>query len=274
MRAVHLVLLTEKGQPGYPTALTDPDWGFQARMFNGQQLVSRPFSTNVIDRRFVKIVAAEGHGISAVEAALRLSHKLHDMGIRDPASEIAKIKIRTMEAAMKIIDKTGELRNAADRDHCMRYMVSLALLKRSWPEAKDYEDSSPWATSPEIETLRACIEMVEDEQLTRDYHDKKKSTGSSGLTITLKDGREMQEVLVEYPIGHPWREDTEKALREKTVQNLQLGFDERKVGQILEMVEGEGFLDKPVSEFVDLLWKGQAGGACEVPTAFQRCTIL
>lgn len=259
MRAVHLALLTQEGQAGYPTALTDPEWGFLRHHYGSRPLLTRPFGTSVIDGRFVKLVAAEGHGISAVEAALTLGNKLGEMGITDPAETIAKIEIRTMKSAMQIIDKIGPLRNAADRDHCMRYMVALTLIKGDWPQAGDYEDGSPYATSADVETLRSRIDMVEDLQLTADYHDRSRRTGASGLTVTLKDGRVLEEVLVEYPIGHPWHKGTEKALREKTRTNLRLGFTDDEVEGIMVVAEGEEFLDNDVAGFVDLFWKGDLG---------------
>lgn len=277
---MHLALLTKEGQPGYPTALTDPDWGFLRHHYGNQPLITRPFGTSVINNRFVKLVAAEGHGISAVEAALTLSKTLKDMGITNPAEVIDKIEIRTMKAAMSIINKTGPLRNAADRDHCMRYMVALTLVKGGWPVAGDYEDGSPWAVDGGLEGLRGKVEIVEDLQLTADYHDRMKRTGASGVKVTLKGGRDgegkvgeergvleggkvLEEVLVEYPVGHPWCEGTEGALREKTIGNLRLGFTAGEVERIMGVAEGEGFLEAGVSGFVDLFWKGEKveGGA-------------
>lgn len=278
-RAVHLTLLTKEGQPGYPTALTDPEWGFLRHHYGSLSLITRSFATSVIDNRFVKLVAAEGHGISAVEAALTLSHTLREMGITNPAEAIDKIKIRTMAAAMMIINKAGPLRNAADRDHCMRFMVALTLIKGGWPQAADYEDFSRYASSSDIETLRGKVEIVEDLQLTADYHDREKRTGSSGVTVTLKggkagkegnvmegevleegEGKVLEEVLVEYPIGHPWCEGTEGALREKTIGNLRLSLSEGVVREIMDVVEGEGFGEGDVAGFVDLFWKGSVAG--------------
>lgn len=258
MRAVHLAFLAEKGQPGLPTAITDPSWGFSKTLFAGKDLVlPRPFGTAVIESIFFKLVAAEGHGISAVEAALQLSTKLREMNIDDPASEIEKIKIRTQKPAMTIIDKRGPLRNAADRDHCMQYMVAVTLLKQDWIEAQDYEDSSPWATHEGVESLRDRTEMVEDEQFTKDYYDARKRSGSSGVKLFLKDGREVEESVVEWPIGHPWRADTNAAVKEKLVKNLRLGFSQGEVDEILKVTGADTFLELPISDFLDLFWKGR-----------------
>jgi 2-methylcitrate dehydratase len=204
MRAVHLVLMVKSGQPGFPTALTAPRWGFYDTCFHGKAFsLPVPFSSMVVENHFIKLVAAEGHAISAVEAAVTLSRQL-----KDRIHAIRSIKLRTQAAAMTIVDKTGPLHNPADRDHCMRYMVSVTLLKGDWLEVNDYEDGSDWANDPRVEELRGKITMEEDPQMTRDYHDHEVRKCASGLLVTMDDGTVLEEVLVERPVGHPWREDT------------------------------------------------------------------
>ncbi|KAH9948882.1 MmgE/PrpD family-domain-containing protein [Amylocystis lapponica] len=214
MRAVHLVFMTKSGQPGYPTVLTAPKWGFYDTSFGGKEFVlPMPFQTRVIENYFIKLVVAEGHGISAVEAALTLSAQL-----RGKLDAVRSIRIRTQEAAMTIIDKTGPLHNAADRDHCMRYMVAVTLLKGAWLEARDYEDDSEWARDPRVDVLRAKMSMEEDPQMTRDYHDRTASKAASALLVTMDDGTVLDEVLVERPIGHPRHLETIPKTKEKFVE--------------------------------------------------------
>ncbi|KZT09242.1 putative 2-methylcitrate dehydratase [Laetiporus sulphureus 93-53] len=214
MRAVHLVLMTRSGQPGFPTVLTDPKWGFYHSSFGGNPFVLPvPFGTMVVENFFTKLVAAEGHGISGIEAALTLSKQLYGR-----LDTVRSIRIRTTEAAMTIIDKTGTLHNAADRDHCMRYMVAVALLKGDWPCAEDYADDSPWVRDPRVDALRGKMTMEEDGQMTRDYHDPKMGKGAAALLVTMVDGTVLDEVLVERPVGHPWREDTAARTKDKFVE--------------------------------------------------------
>ncbi|MCL5971623.1 MAG: hypothetical protein M1499_03575 [Firmicutes bacterium] len=66
---------------------------------------------------------AESHGQTAVEAAIAL----HPM-VRDWSEQIIPIGVETQESAMRIINKTGPLRNAADRDHCLQSMTAIGLL--------------------------------------------------------------------------------------------------------------------------------------------------
>ena len=254
MRAVQLAWLTQKGQPGAPTVLTTPRWGFYSSLFGGREFeLPRPFGTWVIESVFFKIHAVEGHGASAAEAALVLVKNLRLTGVS--VQDIAHIHVRTQQAAMIIINKQGPLHNAADRDHCMQYIIALILAKGSMIESADYQDKSPWATDPFVETLRSKIDLVEDPQFTADYHDKKKRSASSGLTVTLQDGTKLDEVLCEYPVGHPWREETTAAVREKLSSNVEGWYGKGEKSQnILELnlSSEEHFRNMQVCDFVDL----------------------
>ncbi|CAL1699076.1 unnamed protein product [Somion occarium] len=246
MRAVHLVFMTKSGQPGFPTALTAPKWGFYDALFRGQQFVlPRPFTSSVIETVFFKLYAAEGHGISAVEAAVTLSKLLEGR-----LDEIESLQIRTQQAAMIIIDKRGPLYNAADRDHCMRYMIAVTLLKGDWPDVQDYEDASPYASSADVEALRQKITMEEDLEMTKDYHDPKTGKVASGLTVTMKDGSASGEVLVERPVGHPWREDTIELVAQKFVRLTSSLLKEPRT--VWERIMSDSFEQEDVKDWVDL----------------------
>jgi 2-methylcitrate dehydratase len=58
---------------------------------------------------------AEFHAQTAVEAAHTLYAKLKSMG--KTSEDIKSVKIRTQEAAMRIINKKGPLSNFADREY-------------------------------------------------------------------------------------------------------------------------------------------------------------
>ncbi len=68
---------------------------------------------------------AEFHAQTAVEAAHTLHATLRSMG--KSSDDIASIKIRTQEAAMRIINKKGKLHNFADRE----YVAEIHLVLRS-----------------------------------------------------------------------------------------------------------------------------------------------
>lgn len=249
MRAVHLALLARAGQLGSPTALTMPRWGFYATMWGGKEFeLPRTMGSWVVENVFFKVMPVEGHAISAVEAALIHGDTLRARGL-DPGRDVAKIDIRTNAAANLIINKTGTLTNAADRDHCMQYVVALALLKGGAPEVQDFQDGSPWATSASLSSLREKIDIREDEQMTRDYLDWQKKSLASGVTVALEDGSCLDEVLTEFPIGHVNSSQTAEKVREKLFRNMGLMFSPPETERAVEMLtEGDG----SIHSFVDL----------------------
>ena len=257
MRAVQIALLAKKNQPGVPTVLTDSKWGLYTSLLHGKEFrLPRPLKTWVIETSFFKIHAAEGHAASAVEAALTLAHHLR---ARDPPIDlpidqaIQHIRVRTQKPAMVIINKQGILHNAADRDHCMQYMIAVVLLKGSMITSADYSDASPWATDPRVDALRAKICMVEDEQLTADYYNAEKRTGANALLVTLADGSKLDEVLVEYPTGHPWRDDTSGLVKAKFEANMKGWFEANQLADVINLfsMDIETLMSTEVKDVVD-----------------------
>ena len=254
MRAVHLSLLTKAGQPGAPTVLTAPRWGFYAATFKNQNFsFHRPFGTWVMENVFFKLIPAEGHAISALEAVLQISRTLADQGL-DANQDIARIRVRTHAGAILIISKSGKLHNAADRDHCMQYMMAVTFLKGSMVEYSDYSDDSPWAKDPRVDRLRAKIELVEEERFSREYLDVDKRSAANGVRVLLQDGRQLDEVVIEYPLGHALRPETVSAVEKKFRQNLKRAFSEAEVERIMLSAKNE---DLPIKDFVDNLIRGE-----------------
>ena len=165
--------------------------------------------------------------------------------------DIAKITIRTHEAAIRIIDKSGPLANPADRDHCIQYMVAVPLIFGRLTAA-DYEDAI--AADPRIDALRSKIVCVEDTQFTADYHDPNKRSIANALTVEFDDGTKLDEIAVEYPIGHKRRRaEGIPLLVEKFKTNLARRFPEKQRQAILDASLDQAKLEiMPVSEYVDL----------------------
>jgi 2-methylcitrate dehydratase len=184
-----------------------------------------------------------------VECAMSIFQQMKSAG--KTAEDIKKIRIRTHEAAIRIIDKKGPLSNPADRDHCIQYMVAVPLIFGRLTAA-DYEDDV--AKDPRIDSLREKILCVEDKRFTRDYHDPKKRSIANALTIEFKDGTKLKEVVCEYPIGHKRRRaEGMPILVEKFKTNLARRFPEKQQKTILELcLDGERLARTPVNEFVDL----------------------
>ncbi|AIT27026.1 mmgE/PrpD family protein [Bordetella holmesii 44057] len=236
---------------GYSTVLTAKIWGFYDVLLKGQPLrLQRPYGSYVMENILFKIsYPAEFHAQTAVEYAMQIHRQLESMG--RSAQDIKQITIRTHEACLRIIDKTGPLHNPADRDHCIQYMVAVPLLFGRLTAA-DYEDSA--AADPRIDALRARITCVEDATFTRDYHDPDKRSIANALSVELDDGSKLPEVICEYPLGHRRRRaEGIPLLEEKFRRNLARMLPARQQQRILEVsLDAQQLHPMPVHEYVDL----------------------
>jgi len=230
-RAVRLALISKTGEMGYPSVLTAKGWGFYDVLFKGKEFkFQRKFGSYVMEHVLFKIsFPAEFHSQTAVECAMSIFQQMQSLG--KTAEDINKIRIRTHEAAIRIIDKKGPLSNPADRDHCIQYMVAVPLIFGRLTAA-DYEDKI--ASDPRIDRLRNKITCVEDKRFTRDYHDPKKRSIANALTVEFKDGSKLKEVVCEYPIGHKRRRaEGMPILVEKFKTNLARRFSPKQQKAIL-----------------------------------------
>ncbi|MCR9192716.1 MAG: bifunctional 2-methylcitrate dehydratase/aconitate hydratase [Gammaproteobacteria bacterium] len=247
-RAVRLALWSQQGEMGYPSALTAPRWGFYDVSFGGQTFrMQRPYGSYVMEHVLFKIsYPAEFHAQTAVECAAKLYPD-----VKDRWDEIATIEMDTHESAIRIISKEGALHNPADRDHCLQYMVAVALL---WGDlkAEHYEDDV--AADPRIDTLRAKMHIKEDLQFSKDYHAPELRSIANRIKITFQDGSKTESVTVEYPIGHPRRrEEGLPVLLTKARNNLLTHYAPERVTEILNVIEDQDkLMAMPVVAFMDL----------------------
>lgn len=254
-RAVRLALMAQVGEMGYPTALTAKTWGFYDASFKGNRFkFQRPYGSYVMENVLFKIsFPAEFHAQTAVEAALRLYGELQARG--KSSADIERIEIRTHEACIRIIDKKGPLRNPADRDHTIQYMVAVPLIFGRLT-ARDYEDDI--AADPRIDALRERITCIEDPEFTKDYHDPDKRSIANAVTIILKDGTKTEEVVIEYPIGHRRRRSEGMPLLiEKYRRNLARIFSGSQLKALEALtLDRNALAVTPVNEVMDLFTKG------------------
>src|SRR5216683_1802121 len=237
-RAVRLALIAKTGEMGYPSVLTARTWGFYDVLFRGKSFrFQRPFGSYVMENVLFKIsYPAEFHAQTAAEVAMQL-HPL----VKNRIDEIKRIRIRTHEAAIRIIDKKGPLANPADRDHCIQYMVAVPLIFGRLTAA-DYEDDV--ANDPRIDRLRDKMVCVEDRQFSKDYLDPDKRSIANAITIEFKDGSKLEEVVCEYPIGHRRRrKDGVPLLEAKFRTNLSRRFPKERREAILELCQDQGRLE-------------------------------
>ncbi|BGP52519.1 ATP-binding cassette transporter CGR1 [Rhodotorula sphaerocarpa] len=251
MRAVHLAYQVKRGQMGIPTVLTAKTWGFYDVLFKGNEFkFQRPYGSYIMENILFKIsFPAEFHAQTAAEAAHVVHKQLKDMG--KSSDDIKHVKIRTQEAAIRIIDKSGPLHNFADRDHTIQYMVAVPLIFGRLT-TEDYSDAV--AADPRIDALRAKMQCVEDKTFTADYHDPDKRFISNGLTITLNDGTVLPEVHIDFPVGHKRRrEEGTPLLEAKFERHVKPHFDGAHVEKILKTVSDQASLEQmSVKDFTDL----------------------
>jgi 2-methylcitrate dehydratase len=247
-RAVRLAMMTLKGEMGYPSVLTAPVWGFYDVLFKGNEFkFQREYGSYVMEQILFKIsFPAEFHSQTAVECAMTLHPEL-----KDRIEDIEKVEITTHEAAIRIIDKKGPLHNPADRDHCIQYMVGVAMIFGRLTAA-DYEDSI--ASDPRIDVLRDKMVCIENEQYTKDYHDPEKRSIANAIQVFFKDGTKTDKVEVEYPIGHRRRrEEGIPVLIEKFKRNLARKFPVKQQQAILDVSLEQDKLEAiDVNEYVDM----------------------
>ncbi len=229
-RAVRLALLAVQGEPGYPTAVSAPTWGFEAVILGGAPLRLGPLSSYVMENVLFKVAyPAEFHGQTAVEAALRL-HPL----VRERLDDIVRIQIETQESAMRIINKPGPFRNPADRDHSLQYMTAVALLYGTLTYEHYLE---PVATDPRIARLIATMEVRENPQFSRDYLDPEKRAIANAVQVFFRDGSASERVVVEYPVGHRRRRaEAVPLLREKFRAALRRVYPEPRAERLYRLI--------------------------------------
>lgn len=247
-RGVWLALMTMRGEKGYQTPLGAPRWGLYDVLFKGQPFAfQRPLGCYVMENILFKIAfPAEFHAQTAVEAACQLHPQL-----KGRLSEIKSITIETHASAVRIIDKKGALHNPADRDHCLQYMVAIALLKGTLT-ADDYEDEA--AQNPLIDQLRGKMCVIEKKEYSQDYHHPDKRSIANALTVHFNDGSAAPKIAVDYPLGHRRRRgEALPLLIEKLRSNLLTRHSAQLTNTIVALFEKESELDAmPIFKLTDL----------------------
>jgi len=245
-RAVQLAWLVKQGEMGYNTALSAVQWGFFDAFWDGLPInLPRPLGTYVMPNILFKVAyPAEFHGQTAVECAL----ELHPW-VKEHYNDIKKIVLYSQAPALKIIHKVGSLHNFADRDHCLEYMVAVALLKGNL-EAIDYSDES--AKDERIHSLRAKMVVMEDTSFTEAYYDAERRAIANSIQIFLNNGQSLPLVTRWYPLGHRTRRtEAEPLLKAKFYKNVQNCFSGVQQETLCHLWDG-GFenLSMPLSDFM------------------------
>lgn len=251
-RGVWLALMAADGEMGYATALTAKEYGFYDVLFGGKSFVfSQPLESYIIENVLFKIAfPAALHAQTAVEAAIILHPQ-----VRDRLDQITRVELWTHQTCIIMIDKSGPLRNFADRDHCLQYMVAIGLIFGKLT-GHDYDDEV--AADPRIDALRTKMIVDEDAQYTRDYLAPDKRSNTNAIRVHFADGTQTGRVEVAYPLGHRARR-TEglPLLLEKFERNVDLAFTAGRRDRIVKTCGDRRQLETmTVNDFMGLL----AGG--------------
>ena len=250
-RAVRLAMMTMKGEMGMPSVLSTPVWGFYDVSFKGREFsFSKSYGSYVMENILFKIsFPAEFHAQTAVECAVLLYPE-----IQDKLDKIKRIEVTTHESALRIIDKTGALDNPADRDHCMQYMLAVAMIEGDLV-AEFYEDSFH-QQNPLIDKLRNKMILKEDQRYSKDYLADDKRSIANALQIFFKDGSQTDKVEVEYPIGHRHRrKEGIPLLERKFFNSLKSIYSKEHSDMIYSLcLDKEKIKKIPVNEFMDMFF--------------------
>lgn len=250
-RAVRLAFIAMTGEMGYPSVLSAPTWGFYDTTFHEKPFkFQRAYGTYVMENILFKIsFPAEFHAQTAVECALALHEQ-----VKDRFADIEKIVVKTQESAVRIIDKKGPLHNPADRDHCLQYMVAIALIYGQLTAAH-YEDDI--AKDSRIDALREKMTVTEEARFTTEYLDPAKRSIGNAIQVFFNDGSSSAEISIDYPIGHRRRRDEGiPLLMEKFNHSVNSHFAKSQAEKIIALCNNNEKLDDmPVDDFVTLLVK-------------------
>ena len=209
--------------------------------------VKRDFGEYVMENTLFKVsFPAEYHAQTAVEAAFRLHPQ-----VVHRIDEVHNVTIHTTRSAVRTIDKTGPLQNPADRDHCLQYVVSVALLYGTLT-AEHYEEAI--AQDPRIDELRRRMHVVENPQYSADYLDPDRRSVTNAIQVHFQDRTSTSKVEVEYPLGHRRRRlECFPALEKKVMAALGTRMPVTRAGRVFELcMDPQRFDAMAVPDFVEL----------------------
>ncbi|HZF17912.1 MAG TPA: bifunctional 2-methylcitrate dehydratase/aconitate hydratase [Steroidobacteraceae bacterium] len=250
-RAVRHALIAMTGEMGYPSALSARTWGYYDVLFKGRPFVyNQGFASYVMENVLFKIsFPAEFHAQTAVECAMRLHPQ-----VRDRLADIREVVIETQEPGVRIIDKTGPLANPADRDHCIQYMVAIALIFGRLT-AEDYEDKV--ANDPRVDALRSTMVVRENTTFTEEYYAADKRYIGNAIQVFFRDGSSTKRIAIDYPIGHRKRRAEGMPILVKKFESAIAGHFPAKQAQLIHATFADAKrLDVlPVQELMAVLVK-------------------
>lgn len=239
---VFAAILAREGITG-PSPIFEGRFGLN-RQVAGEDIVvdtstfgghGRPFRINDV---LVKPYPAQGHTLTAVEAAIRLSGKIGDRGA------IAKVNVATTQFGYKQTATGPDVWAPATKetaDHSMPYIVARALLDGTITNASYAPER---LATPDVRALMARIEIAEDPALTALYPRQIPNR----VAVTLRSGEVFSEQVDDLP-GSPRRPLTREDIAAKFWRNVgsRTPTTDARLRQVLDFVwnlEHEDKLDR------------------------------
>jgi 2-methylcitrate dehydratase len=199
----------------------------------------------VLDNVIFKLHPCQRNTTTAVESALRLHGWLDGR-----CQQVRRIVIHSHDEALRRADKTGPLRNRAARDHCIQYVVAVALIHGRL-DPGDYADDI--ASDPQIDALRERMTVVENAAYTRDHHDLAVRSCANAVQVELEDGSLSPLEETRFPAGDPSARDTALPALLRKFEVLTRGRRPGDQGQALfeRLCDLNNLRQMPVPDFMD-----------------------
>jgi 2-methylcitrate dehydratase PrpD len=149
-----------------------------------------------------------------------------------------------------MISVEGPLPNFAARDHCLQYVVAVALLDGDIT-TESYEDAH--AADPRIDALRKKMLVTENTHFTDDY--EARHGNGNAIQVFFRDGTKTPRIAIEFSAGDPRRRREGVPLLEKKFRgNLARRYAKKQLEAVYALMTDQKKLEAtPVNEFMDLL---------------------
>lgn len=231
--AVFLAMLARLGMTG-PAPIFEGEKGFiklvsgplKLKEFGGRK---KPFK--ILDT-YIKFYPAEYHSQSAIEAALGLRKEIAGQGI-NIEEDIASVRIKTFDAAYKIIGSGAEKWNPKTRetaDHSLPYCVAAAFMDGDVGLSQFSESRF---RDKRLHNLIQKVRVMEDKNLDKQYPEAMPNL----IEVIAKDGRRFSR-KVSYPKGHPENPMTDQEVERKFLSLAENFVSAKDIDRILSAVWG------------------------------------
>jgi len=217
------------GEPGYPHALSTPDWGLYDVERQGEPFRNPlPFGSHVMEHIQFKVYPAQFRAQTALEAAIRL----HPV-VAPRLDAVSLIEIHTHQRTLRTVDKPGPLTLPSERDHSLQYITAIGLIHGAL-DYRHYHDEV--AADPRIEALIGKMRLAERPHYTAGYNDRARRMDANAIQVHFNDGSSTDEVEILHPMGDPKRRDEAlPVLTEKFRCNLRGRLPEKQEEALLAL---------------------------------------